>query len=59
MVATFQRQPSSARLFYLRFASLPTPRPSAGTGTRNSSSCGPFKVQFGEYGVNQMELVFS
>jgi len=35
------------------FASLPTPRPSAGNGTRNSSSCGPFKVQVGEYGRYQ------
>jgi hypothetical protein len=35
------------------FASLPAPRPSAGNGTRYSSSCGPFKVQVGEYGVYQ------
>jgi hypothetical protein len=38
------------------FASLPTPRPSAGNGTRNSSSCGPFKVQVGEYANQELAM---
>jgi hypothetical protein len=58
MVTAFQRQQSSARLFYLRLHLCPHLGHRAGNGTRNSSSCGPFKVQVGEYGVIQ-DFAFS